>query len=118
MKIKPKYLESNYCSCNVDCSLIVMDIIIGNLNKATQFMQTLKEMRCFFSLDDFGSGLSSFGYLKNLPVDYLKIDGGFVKDMVNDPVDYSMVEAINRIGHVCDGTANRCRICRKPRGIS
>lgn len=81
------------------CFEITETATLGNLSIVNDFIHVMHEFGCRFALDDFGSGLSSFTYLKNLKVDFLKIDGAFVRDIASNALDRSMVDAIHRIGH-------------------
>jgi diguanylate cyclase (GGDEF)-like protein/PAS domain S-box-containing protein len=96
-----KFLHEQFALYQIPPQLICFEITetvaIANLSKAAKLIHELKELGCRFSLDDFGSGMSSFAYLKNLPVDYIKIDGGFVKQVVDHSTDLVIVEAIHKI---------------------
>ena len=82
------------------CIEITETSAISNFNQALKLISALKEKNCLFALDDFGSGMSSFGYLKNLPVDFLKIEGSFIREIVSDETSMALVRSINDIGHV------------------
>ena len=82
------------------CFEITETAAIASYSQANRFIHALKEIGCRFALDDFGTGLTSFGYLKHFPVDFLKIDGSFVKEILHDPIDREMVRSINEIGHL------------------
>jgi EAL domain-containing protein (putative c-di-GMP-specific phosphodiesterase class I) len=93
-------LEHSGLDASKICFEITETAAVASFSQANRFIQSLKELGCQFSLDDFGTGLSSFGYLKHFPVDYLKIDGSFVRGILNDPIDREMVRSINEIGHL------------------
>lgn len=97
------YIKNLFATTGVDPGQICFEITettaIANMSRATSFINRLKDLGATFALDDFGNGFSSFAYLKHLPVDFLKIDGSFVRGIADDPIDYALVESVNTIGH-------------------
>jgi diguanylate cyclase (GGDEF)-like protein/PAS domain S-box-containing protein len=100
----PDFVRKQFSRLRVPAKRICFEITetaaIRNIKHVTQVISEIRERGSRFALDDFGIGLSSFDYLKTLPVDYVKIDGRFVRDMVENAVDHAMVSAINEVGHV------------------
>lgn len=98
------YISGIFASHRVDpekfCFELTETTAIENFSRASAFIGEMKKLGCTFALDDFGNGFSSFSYLKKLPVDYLKIDGSYVKDISEDTVNLGLVSAVNDIGHV------------------
>ena len=81
------------------CFEITETVAVRNLSQVARFLGRLRDAGCKLALDDFGAGMSSFGYLKNLPVDIIKIDGSFIRDLLSDPMSYAIVRAVTDIGH-------------------
>ena len=95
-----KELEKRSFSADKICFEITETAAMQQMNKALNFVQEIKKIGCRFALDDFGSGMASFGYLKRFPVDYIKIDGSFVQDIVNDPLSQAVVKSIYNVAQV------------------
>ncbi|MBV1881447.1 MAG: EAL domain-containing protein [Pseudomonadales bacterium] len=93
-------IEQTQVDANKLCFEVTETAAVTNLVDACEFISKLREIGCKFALDDFGAGMSSFSYLKHMPVDFVKIDGSFVRNIVDDEIDYAMVKSINDISHI------------------
>ena len=98
------FLQTKIVEYNLDpklfCFEITESVAINNIPKISAFIKSLKNLGCSFALDDFGTGMSSLTYLKELPVDYIKIDGSFIREINNDSITKSMVIAINNLAQI------------------
>jgi EAL domain-containing protein (putative c-di-GMP-specific phosphodiesterase class I) len=95
-------LRSNPELAHKLCFEVTETSAVANLHFASDFMREMKRLNCRFALDDFGTGLSSYAYLQKLPVDFVKIDGIFVRDMATNLTNYAMVRSINELCHFLD----------------
>ena len=93
-------LQSTGVDATKICFAIGEAAAVARFSQASHFIERLMGFGCKFALSDFGTGTSSFGYLKHFPVDFLKIDGGFVREIIRDPIDREMVRSINEIAHL------------------
>jgi EAL domain-containing protein (putative c-di-GMP-specific phosphodiesterase class I) len=100
------FLRETLIASNVDMRALCFEItetaVVDNVERSVEFINSIKQLGVRFSLDDFGTGLSSFSYLKQFPVDYLKIDGEFVRDITNDDKSYVFVRSMTEVGHCLD----------------
>jgi EAL domain-containing protein (putative c-di-GMP-specific phosphodiesterase class I) len=100
------YIKDKIAEFNIDakkfCFEVTETVAVKDIRAAITFINECKKLGVKFALDDFGTGTSSFGYLKHLSVDYLKIDGSFVKNIEHDPIDRAMTETMNKIGHLME----------------
>ncbi len=98
------FLDTVLNKYDIDPTWLTLEITetatVANFSKATRLITAMKARGCQFALDDFGSGLSSFSYLKNIPVDFIKIDGSFVRDIITDETDFAFVRSINQIASI------------------
>ncbi len=102
------YIKEKFTQYRIDPSMVVFEITesasLSNITGTQRMINRLSELGCHFSIDDFGTGFSTFAYLKQIPAGSVKIDGSFVKDMLKDPIDLVLVKAINETAHALDKT--------------